>query len=66
MYPNLRAEIARRGLKLTDLSEMMDLTVATVSQKLNGKFPITLAEAKKLKTILDVDLPLETLFQEAE
>ncbi len=62
VYPNLRAEIARRGLTLENLCEKLNVTICTLSQKLNGKSPITLDEAKKLKKAVGTDLPLEILF----
>ena len=43
----------------------MDIAASTLSQKLNGKYPITLIEAKKFKKIVKSDLPIEILFEEA-
>lgn len=64
MYPNFNAERARRNITLETLSEALDVTVATMSQKLSGKYPITLLEAKKLKAAIGTNLPLEILFSE--
>lgn len=64
MYPNLNAERARRNISLANLADGLGLTVPTVSLKLNGKYPITLNEAKKIKKILAVDMPLDELFEE--
>lgn len=66
MYPNLRAELSRKKITLEKLGKALGLAISTVSQKLNGKYPITLDEAKKIKSLLDVDIPIETLFEEAE
>jgi len=66
MFPNLKAELSRRGIFLSDLAVLLGVTVSTVSMKLNGKTPLTLAEAKKIKNHLGVALPLEELFEEAE
>lgn len=71
MYPNLKAEFARKNLTLCKIVEelkKMDckMTVSTLSMKLNGKFPLTLNEAKALKHVVETDLPLEVLFEEAE
>ena len=66
MYKNVNAERARRGITLEDLAEALGLTISTVSQKLNGKYPITLDEAKIIKGRLGVDMPLEELFEEVE
>ena len=64
MYRNVKAELARQGLKLEDLAEALNLTIGTVSMKLNGKYPITFREAVRIKAILGVDTPLEELFKE--
>lgn len=64
MYPNLEAERARRNVTLAKLAEALDLTVPTVSLKLNGKYPITMDEARKIKECIGTDLPLEELFSE--
>lgn len=63
MYKNVKAEMSRRGIILENLAEALGLTVSTVSQKLNGKYPITLTEAKVIKKRLGVDIPLEELFE---
>ena len=63
MYKNAKAEMVRQGLRLEDVSKEMGITIATLSQKLNGKYPITLNEAKQFKTIVKTDLPLEVLFE---
>lgn len=65
MYRNARAEMVRAGFTLERIALEMDITASTLSQKLNGKYPITLKEAKKFKSIVKSDLPLETLFEEA-
>lgn len=64
MYPNFNAERARRNIKLEALAKVLNVTEPTLSFKLNGKYPITLIEAKKLKKALGTDLPLEVLFSE--
>ena len=66
MYPNLNAELARLGMSRRELSRRMGRTASTLSLKLSGKAPITLAEAAKIKSILGTDLPLETLFDNTE
>lgn len=66
MYRNVKAEMSRKGIILEDLAEALGVTVSTVSQKLNGKYPITLAEAKIIKKRLGVDMPLEELFEVTE
>lgn len=70
MYSNLRAEIARKNLTLEKIVEKLkergiNITVSMLSQKLNGKYEIYLKEAKALKEIVETDLPLDILFEEA-
>lgn len=62
MFDNLEAELRRKKVLRRDLAENLDLTIGTVSQKLNGKAPITLTEAVAIKQFLKVDIPLEKLF----
>lgn len=62
MYRNLNAELARKGIKRSDLAKELKVTPSTISQKLNGKTLITLQEAKRIKNVLGVDMELETLF----
>ena len=64
MYPNLNAERARKGITLENIAEGLSVTVGTVSLKLSGKYPVTLAEAKQIKEIIGTNLPLEILFSE--
>lgn len=65
MYRNAKAEIVRAGLTLEMIAAEMNIAASTLSQKLNGKYPITLIEAKKFKKIVKSDLPIEILFEEA-
>lgn len=63
MYKNAKAEMVRQGLRLEDVAKPMGITIGTLSQKLNGKYPITLNEAKEFKAIVKTELPLEVLFE---
>ena len=63
MYPNLRAEMKRKGITLAWLADQLGITIGTLSQKLTGKSPFTLNEAKKIKEILELDIPIEILFE---
>ena len=69
MYPNFNAEYARKDFTLEKLAEEMKKrgckrTVPTLSQKLNGKYPITLDEAKVLRDIVAPNIPIDELFSE--
>ncbi len=65
MFPNCKAELARKNVTLEKLAKVLGLSVTTTSLKLNGKYPLTLKEAKAIKNYLGVDIPLEVLFEEA-
>ena len=70
MYPNLNAELARKNLTLEKIvaelnARGISMTIATLSQKKNGKFQFSLKEAKAIKEITGTDIPLEELFEEA-
>lgn len=64
MYPNLNAELARRGLKRADVArDLFNGRTATVSDKLNGKYPLLLSEAMKIKNYYFPHLELGYLFE---
>lgn len=70
MYPNFNAEYARKNFTLEKFVEELkkrgvSMTVSTLSLKKTGKFPITLDEAKVFKEIVETNLPLDELFEEA-
>ena len=67
MFPNFKAEYVRRGFTLEKLAEEMEKrgckrTVATLSQKLNGKYVLTLIEAKLLRDIVAPEISIDVLF----
>lgn len=64
MYRNLKAEMARKDMSITDLAKELGFTSANLSKKLSGKVVLTFGDAKRIKSILGVDMPLEELFEE--
>lgn len=67
MYPNFEAERARKKFTLEKLVEKLSkrgrkTSVSYLSQKLAGKYPITLNEARDLKAVLETDLTIDDLF----
>ena len=71
MYPNFRAEYGRKKLTLEKLVDELskrgiEISVSHLSQKLTGKCPIRLTEAKALKEILETNLTIEELFEVEE
>lgn len=65
MYSNVKAELARHNLTIVDLSNMTGIRYQTLVDKINGKYPMTFDEAKKIKEALEVDIPMEELFKRA-
>lgn len=64
MFPNLDAEMARLGLKRKDLAdEIFSGRTATVSDKLNGKYPLLLGEAIRIRATFFPDFSLDYLFE---
>lgn len=63
MFPNLKAEMARKGVTMSDLAKRIDVTLPTLSNKMAGKYQFTLREITEIKRILKVDIPLEILFE---
>lgn len=63
MYSNVKAELARQDMTLVDLSNKTGIRYQTLVFKVNGKYPLTFDEAKKIKAALSVELSLEELFE---
>ncbi len=66
MYPNLRAEIARKGVTATAIADALGITKGTLSQKMQGKSAFTVPEAKAIKKLLDADVTIDELFDTVE
>lgn len=62
MYPNLNAELARKGWSKKMLAEKLGARYATILDKLNGKYPLTLNECKDVQEALQTDMPIDELF----
>lgn len=65
MFPNLRAEIARKGLTLTAFAELIGMSLSVLSEKMHGRKEFTYSETIRIKHALGVDIPLEILFERA-
>jgi DNA-binding Xre family transcriptional regulator len=62
IYPNLKAELAKRGWTLKMLAEMVNMSIWTLTAKLNGKSALRFSEAKEIKRALGTNISLEELF----
>lgn len=63
MYANVKAEMARKNMTAIELSKRTGIRYQSLANKINGKAPVTLDEAKTIKTALEVDIPLDDLFE---
>ena len=66
MFPNLKAEMARKGIHQAELAEELGVTPATMSLKLTGKSKLTLDEAFAIKKHVRTRLSLDVLFATTE
>ena len=70
MYPNLKAEMARKGITAIELVKALPdnvkMAASTFSQKFNGKFAFTLDEADAIRSILGVEMSIDELFTKVE
>lgn len=66
MFPNLNAEMARRKITQMSLAEKIGRTPTTLSMKLSGKSPISLAECVEIKNAIDEKLSVDYLFATEE
>lgn len=62
-YPNLRAEMARRGYTLDDVGKIIGVSGGAVSHKLNGKRDFDIVEVKKICE--HFQMSFEELFNES-
>ncbi len=64
MYPNLEAELKRKGLKRIDLAQHLNMAQSTLADKMQGRSPFSVQNAVDIKKFLNLDMPLEELFEE--
>ena len=65
-YPNLRAEMSRKGLTIGDLSAAVSINRDTLSRKLSRKAPLSLREAFHIQTTVFPGLDIRYLFSDRE
>lgn len=66
MYRNLLAEMARKNITKKEIANFLDLRVATICDKINGKYSFKLDEAFKIKKEFFPQLSVEYLFEVEE
>lgn len=62
MFPNLRAEMARKNIKPANISAALNITYDSAINKLNGKTDFTRAEIFKIRDAFFPNLTLDYLF----
>jgi transcriptional regulator with XRE-family HTH domain len=64
MFRRVNEALELNGMTRAELARELKLTPSALSMKLNGKANLTLREANAIKHILNIDLPLEEIFNE--
>lgn len=66
-YPNLAAEIARRGVTVRQMADAIGCAPRSMKQRLNGEVKLTLDEAMELREVFFSDCePLELFMARKE
>lgn len=63
VFRNLGAEMARQNIGIPELAEKCGMNTRKMRNKLSGKILLKLDDAIKIKTVLNLDMPLEELFE---
>ncbi|WP_051459462.1 helix-turn-helix domain-containing protein [Paenibacillus zanthoxyli] len=61
-YTNLRSEMEKRGVTISDISRGLKMRRATVSDKIHGKYRFYYDEVQKIKNEFFPDCEIEYLF----
>lgn len=64
-YPNLKAEMARKGVKQKDIAILLDRTDDWVDSRLRGKVALPVTDALKIRKELFSEINFEYLFSDA-
>ena len=63
LFPNLRAELARKGMSIPQLAELTGIKTTTLYDKFNGRSAFTLDEAVLIRDALGLDMSIDELFR---
>lgn len=64
-YPNLRAEMARLGIRQKDIAALLDRSTDWIDLRLRGKSAIPVSDALKIKNEFFKSISFEYLFNDA-
>ena len=62
IFPNLRAEMARQGIKVKDISKLLNVSEKTVRNYLNDKTKILWLDALKIRNDFFQNCSIDYLF----
>lgn len=62
-YPNFVGEIAKRGIKKTDVAQAANMCTKTLREKIVGKSEFSMGEATIIRDTFFPDQTLEYLFE---
>ena len=62
IFCNLEAELKRKNINRKMLSELLNCSISTISNKLTGQSNLDLEEAETIKKFLDCNQSIEYLF----
>jgi DNA-binding XRE family transcriptional regulator len=62
MYPNLRAEMARKRITNETMAKLLGINSSTMSAKLNEKGRLKLWEARKIHSVFFAEIDFVELF----
>lgn len=66
MYPNIKAELARKDMTIGDLAVATGMNYQSLWAKLKGNYQFSVTDAIAIKQALDVDIPIEVLFEKKD
>jgi len=64
MYENLKQGLQKKGMTNSDLAKLLDVSVKTVSNKLNGATPFILPEVNKIMVFIFPEYSMTYIFKE--
>ena len=62
MFPNLKAEMARNGITIKKIADVLGKKESWVENRLSGKASLPLEDAVKIKNEFFEDIDIEVLF----
>lgn len=64
-YKNLKAEMARRYISVSDIAKAAGKSVSAISKNINGKGDLTVEEGLTIRDMFFADLSMDYLFEKA-